>query len=166
MGEQKSISRIFLSAADTLVNLIAILALALAGMYAGYALWDNNRIYSAAEDVRSDMIQWKPVIDEDGGASFEELLAVNPDVCAWVTLDRTSIDYPVLQGETNLTYINTDVYGNLPWPGVFSWIPVTAMILATLILCSTATTWRIAGCLGIWIFIRMRRSSQKTPPER
>lgn len=117
MGEQKSISRIFLSAADTLVNLIAILALALAGMYAGYALWDNNRIYSAAEDVRSDMIQWKPVIDEDGGASFEELLAVNPDVCAWVTLDRTSIDYPVLQGETNLTYINTDVYGNFALAG-------------------------------------------------
>lgn len=117
MGEYKSISRVFLNAANAFVNLIVILTLAAAGVYAAYALWDNNRIYSAAEDVRSDMIKLKPVIEEDGGASFEELLAVNPDVCAWVTLDGTSIDYPVLQGETNLTYINMDVYGNFALAG-------------------------------------------------
>ncbi|MBP5236563.1 MAG: class B sortase, partial [Clostridia bacterium] len=49
--------------------------------------------------------------------SFDELHAVNPDVCGWVTLDGTQIDYPVLQGETNLSYINTDVYGNFALAG-------------------------------------------------
>lgn len=112
-----SISSVFLRAANAFVNLIVILALAVTGVYAAYALWDNNRIYSAAEDVQADMIKLKPVIEEDGGASFEELLAINPDVCAWVTLDGTSIDYPVLQGETNLTYINMDVYGNFALAG-------------------------------------------------
>lgn len=114
---EKSISGKFLGAANFLVNFIILASLVAAGLYAVYALWDNQRIYSAADNVQADMIKLKPVIEEDGGASFEELLAVNPDVCAWVTLDGTEIDYPVLQGETNLTYINTDVYGNFALAG-------------------------------------------------
>lgn len=110
-------SRWILKAADSLVNLILILCLSLAGIYAAYALWDNNRIYNAANDVQADMIKLKPDVEEDGGASFEELLAINSDVCAWVMLDNTNIDYPVLQGSTNLTYINQDVYGNFALAG-------------------------------------------------
>lgn len=110
-------SRWFLKAANSVVNLVVVLSLSVACIYAVYALWDNNRIYTAAEDVQADMIRLKPDIEEEGGASFEELLAINPDVCAWVTLDNTNIDYPVLQGETNLTYINQDVYGNFALAG-------------------------------------------------
>ncbi len=104
-------------AANALVSFVVALCLCTAGLYSVYALWDNNRVYSAAEDVRADMMKLKPVVIEDNGASFEELLAVNPDVCAWVTIDNTNIDYPVLQGATNLTYINTDVYGNFAMAG-------------------------------------------------
>ena len=100
-----------------MVNLIVVLCLCVAGIYAAYALWDNNRVYSAASDVQADMVKIKPSVEEDGGASFEELLAINPDVCAWVSLDNTRIDYPVLQGSTNLTYINKDVYGNFALAG-------------------------------------------------
>ena len=110
-------SRWILKAANSFVNGIVILCLCAAEIYAVYALWDNNRIYSAANDVQSDMVKIKPAVEEDGGASFEELLAINPDVCAWVTLDNTKIDYPVLQGSTNLTYINRDVYGNFALAG-------------------------------------------------
>ena len=38
-------------------------------------------------------------------------------MCAWVTLDGTGVDYPVVQGEDNLTYVNTDVYGNFSLSG-------------------------------------------------
>lgn len=112
-------ARWFLKAADSLLNLFVILALCIAGSYAGYALWDNGQVYAAAQNVQADMIKLKPVIADDGeeGASFEELLAVNQDVCAWVTIDNTKIDFPVLQGETNLTYINKDVYGNFALAG-------------------------------------------------
>lgn len=110
-------SRWFLKAANSSVNLIVVLCLCVAGIYAAYALWDNNRVYSAASDVQADMVKIKPAVEEDGGASFEELLAINPDVCAWVSLDNTRIDYPVLQGSTNLTYINKDVYGNFALAG-------------------------------------------------
>ena len=115
------INKAILKAANTLINTVVILALCLAGAYAGYALWDNNRVYAAAEDVQADMIKLKPTVQsaEEGeeGADFAELLAVNPDVCAWITLNNTGIDYPVLQGDTNLTYINTDVYGNFALAG-------------------------------------------------
>lgn len=114
---ENTMSRWILKAANSLVNGIVILSLCVAGVYAAYALWDNSRVYSAASDVQADMVKIKPVVEEDGGASFEELLAINPDVCAWVTLDNTKIDHPVLQGSTNLTYINKDVYGNFALAG-------------------------------------------------
>ena len=110
-------SRLILKAANFLVNLVVILCLSVAGIYAAYALWDNNRVYTAANDVQADMIKIKPTVEEDGGASFEELLAINQDVCSWVMMDNTKIDFPVLQGETNLTYINRDVYGDFALAG-------------------------------------------------
>ena len=110
-------SRLILNAANALVNLVVILCLSVAGIYAAYALWDNSRIYTSASNVQADMIKIKPAVEEDGGASFEELLSVNPDVCAWVMVDNTKIDHPVLQGSTNLTYINRDVYGNFALAG-------------------------------------------------
>ena len=107
-------------AANSLLNFIVMLALCVAGLYAGYALWDNNQVYAAAQNVQADMIKLKPVLVEEAGeegASFEELLAINEDVRAWVTLDNTNIDFPILQGENNLTYINKDVYGNFALAG-------------------------------------------------
>lgn len=112
--------RTVLRAANSLFNLVVILLLLAAGSYSAFALWDNQRIYAAAGDVQADMIKLKPEViltEEDSGADFSELLAVNPDVCGWITLDNTNVDYPVLQGETNFTYINTDVYGNFALAG-------------------------------------------------
>ena len=110
--------KILLKVANSVVSLVVALCLCTAGLYAAYALWDNSRIYAAAGDVQSDMIKLKPNMENlEEGASFEELLAVNPDVCAWVSLDNTKVDFPVLQGDTNLTYINKDVYGDFALAG-------------------------------------------------
>ena len=110
--------RFFLKTANSLVSLVVILFLTVAGVYSGYALWDNSQVYAAAENVRDEMLQFKPQPDgEEGGPTFHELQAVNPDVCAWVTLDNTNIDHPVLQGTDNLSYINRDVYGNFSLAG-------------------------------------------------
>ena len=51
------------------------------------------------------------------GAPFEELQAINPDVNGWVTMPGTAIDYPLVQGKYNYSYINTDVYGNFALSG-------------------------------------------------
>lgn len=113
-------ARLIFRLCNAIVNLILIVALLVSGAYSVYALWDNNQVLSAAGDVQADMIQLKPQIEpeaEDNSASFEELLAINPDVVGWVSLDNTRVDFPVLQGASNLTYINTDVYGNFALAG-------------------------------------------------
>ena len=113
-------ARLFLKACNALVNLVVILALILSGSYAAYALWDNNQVLDAASDVQADMIKLKPEIvpeAEDNSASFAELLALNPDVVGWISMDNTRVDFPILQGTSNLTYINTDVYGNFALAG-------------------------------------------------
>ena len=46
-------------------------------------------------------MEFKPDADEDK-PSFEELLKINPDVKAWLTIDNTGIDYPVVQGKNQL----------------------------------------------------------------
>ena len=113
-------ARLFLRLCNAIVNLLLILALTVSGAYAVYALWDNNQVFAAAEDVQADMIKLKPEIvpeAEDNSASFAELLALNPDVVGWISMDNTHVDFPILQGTSNLTYINTDVYGNFALAG-------------------------------------------------
>ncbi len=102
---------------NSLVSLVLIIVLFLFGAYAVYALWDNNQVYQAAEDVQMELKRLKPSADGEDGPTFEELLKINPDVCAWITMDGTKIDYPVLQGENNLSYINKDVYGRFALAG-------------------------------------------------
>lgn len=106
-----------------IVSAVVGVVLLAGGAYAGYALWDNRQIYSAAEGVQLEMLRLKPAVveAEEGevvtGPSFAQLLQINPDVCAWVTVDNTNIDQPVLQGETNFVYINTNVYGEFALSG-------------------------------------------------
>ena len=110
----------FVRFVNGLISLAVGLSLLAAGAYAGYSLWDNQQIYAAAENVQDDMIQLKPKTGEtagEEGPSFAELLRVNQDVKAWLALDSTRIDYPVLQGADNFSYINTDVYGNFALAG-------------------------------------------------
>ena len=118
MNFHKSVLR----AANAIFNTVVILLLMVTGTYSGYALWDDNRIYADAGDVQADMIKIKPEIvtveeDKTPGADFSELLNVNPDVCGWIAMDNTEIDYPILQGESNHKYINTDVYGEFSLAG-------------------------------------------------
>jgi len=37
---------------------------------------------------------------------FEALSAINPDVVAWLSIDGTGIDYPIVQGEDDRYYLN------------------------------------------------------------
>ena len=38
--------------------------------------------------------------------SFEELLAINPDTAAWLTMDGTHIDHPVVRTDDNFEYLD------------------------------------------------------------
>lgn len=105
-----------LRTANRLLDSVIALVLVVVCLFSSYALWDNQQVYAAAEDVMADMLKLKPDA-ANPGPGFEELRAINPDVCAWVTLDGTQVDCPVVQGETNLEYINKDVYGSFALAG-------------------------------------------------
>lgn len=117
-------SNFILKSANAVVSFVVSIFFVVAGAYSVYALWDNEQIYAAADNVQADMIKLKPKIEvtaegeqEEASASFDELLTINPDVRAWVSVDNTNVDFPVVQGETNLTYINTDIYGSFALAG-------------------------------------------------
>lgn len=117
------VPRLILRVFNMLVNIVLALALLVSCCYAAYALWDNNQILTSAQDVQADMIKLKPEVqvsqDEavDNEDAFAALLDLNPDVVGWITMDNTRVDFPILQGEDNLTYINRDVYGNFSLAG-------------------------------------------------
>ena len=114
MREVRALTYKVLKFFDDLTSAVVAVLLMLLAVYAGYALWDNQQVYAAAEEVRASLLELKPSLD---GPSFAELRAINPDLCAWVTLDYTGVDYPVVQGRDNLTYVNTDVYGKFSLAG-------------------------------------------------
>lgn len=92
------------------VNGVIAILLIVCLLYAGYALYDSYLVINHSSSVQQQLLRYKPT-PEELKYSFEQLRALNPDVCAWVTIDNTKIDYPVVQGEDNFDYLSTDVLG-------------------------------------------------------
>ncbi len=42
---------------------------------------------------------------------------ITEDMAAWITIDNTNIDYPVMQGSDNVKYLNTDPFGEYSLSG-------------------------------------------------
>lgn len=97
-----------------LLNAAILLTILAAILYSVYSIWDNNSIYAAALQLSVRIRELKP---EEDQPSFEDLRRINPDVCAWVTMDGTNIDGPIVQGQTNEEYLNKDVYGDYSLAG-------------------------------------------------
>ncbi len=99
------------------MHCVTVLLMVFVLVFFGYGLWSNHRTYTEAEDVYNEILTLKPIESADGTVDFSRLKAINPDVCAWVTLDGTKIDYPIVQGKSNLAYMNRDFYGNYSLAG-------------------------------------------------
>ena len=54
---------------------------------------------------------------EEDSLSFEELQAKNSDVCGWITIYGTHVDYPVVRGADNSVYLMRDPEGNYRMSG-------------------------------------------------
>jgi sortase B len=97
---------------DVILDICIGLAIIIALLYSGYGLWDTWYIYDRAT-VSSDLLKYKPTATESEVSveeKFADIQEINPDICAWLTVDDTGIDYPIVQGESNLYYVNRDVY--------------------------------------------------------
>ena len=94
--------------ANGIVNLFVLTIILLFLAFSCYAIWDSGQVHSAASAQNYEM--YKPTVETET-ASFADLQALNPDVFAWLTVYGTNIDYPVVQGENNIKYVNTDARG-------------------------------------------------------
>lgn len=102
---------------DRIVSFFAAAVILLLLLYGGYSLWDTRMVYQGAF-VSSELLQFKPPADSTGeNPTLAGLQQCNPDTRAWLTIDNTNIDYPVVQGETDMEYINKDVYGEFSLSG-------------------------------------------------
>lgn len=101
---------------NRIISSVAAVIIMLMLVYGGYSLWDSYMINQGAF-LSGDLLKYKPSGGAGDNLSLEELLAQNPDTRGWLTIDDTHIDYPVVQGETDMEYINTDVFGEFSLSG-------------------------------------------------
>ncbi|MBQ9593267.1 MAG: class B sortase [Lachnospiraceae bacterium] len=104
-----TIVRVIDRATDCAAGILLFLILA----FGCYSLWDSQQVYQAAEAW--NYTAYKPAPDDT--RSFSELQEINPDVFAWLTVNDTPIDYPVVQTGDNFTYINTNAEGEYTLSG-------------------------------------------------
>lgn len=98
--------------ARILLDIILVLSLGTAA-YSGYRLWKETERYRAAEknydDIR-DTVVVKPVQTDDDTEQkrqfdWDAMKAINSNIFAWIELEGSSIDYPIIQGSDNEYYL-------------------------------------------------------------
>ena len=102
-----------------ILSLMASVIIVTMFAYGGYSLWDSYMVNQGAF-LSSDLLKYKPQATGETGEtnySLEELIALNPDTRGWITIDDTHMDYPLVQGETDMEYINKDVMGEFALSG-------------------------------------------------
>lgn len=80
---------------DNLVFIVMILLLA----YIGSTIYDNMNMTRYGDEL----VKYH---------DFDELKKQNPDICAWIKMDGTHIDHPVVQGKDNFEYLDKDFNGD------------------------------------------------------
>lgn len=80
-----------------------------------YTMYDTVLIYNMADG--SDLRSFKPLVTDNGDGITWDMSALSEDVVAWLTVDDTEIDYPVMQGKDNNEYLNKDPFGKYSLAG-------------------------------------------------
>lgn len=96
-----------------LVDGVVLSVLMLVVLFTAYSVLDNNRVVGQADEQVFE--SYRPEKNDD--PSFEELASQNPDVVGWLTLYGTGVDYPLVQGEDNEKYLNTNPAGEFALSG-------------------------------------------------
>lgn len=97
----------FLSGIEDILVFVVCFSLFLIGFY---GLYDSYLVYRQAND--DSILKYKP--GYEGEMPDKEITG---NMVAWLTIDGTEIDYPVMQGETNNEYLNKNPYGEYSLSG-------------------------------------------------
>ena len=77
-----------------------------------WQVYDNYYTFSHALD--DSILKYKP--DPDDPSAVKDS-PITDEMVAWLTIDGTNIDYPVMQGDDNTKFLNTDPFGNYSLSG-------------------------------------------------
>lgn len=93
-------------------RLISIVAL-LAVLGISYLLFQNVKQTKETQDLNVQLVEMRQEAEteEDNTDWSKGMLDVNPDYKGWLTIYGTQISEPVVQGETNETYLRTNING-------------------------------------------------------
>ena len=103
-------------AGNRILSIIAGILILLMLSYGVYSLWDTYKIY-ADSFADEELLKFRPADDGGDNPTLEDLKKLNPDVKAWLQVPETNIDYPVVQGQDDMEYINKNVYGEFELSG-------------------------------------------------
>src|SRR5699024_5416683 len=100
-------------------------------LYAGYGLFDILMDYYKNRQMMGDIQEtfYQATSDNQANSNhgndglksvrtgFEPLLEINQDIVGWITIDDTQINYPVLQSEDNIHYLDKNYEDNISRAG-------------------------------------------------
>ena len=72
-----------------------------------------DKTYGSIIDICIDEQSDNPQVEqlESFKVNWEELKSINEDAIAWIKIDDTNINYPIVQGESNESYLYKDING-------------------------------------------------------
>lgn len=114
MANVKTVARKTLGWVSRLISIAALIAvLILSGM-----LLRSIAQTKKTQELTSSLQAIRTTAQETNETDWSNgMLAVNPDYKGWLTVYGTTATGPVVQGETNDTYLRTDIYGEHSIPG-------------------------------------------------
>lgn len=101
---------------NRILSIMAGILILLMLSYGMYSLWDTYNIY-ANSFADEELLKFRPTDDGEDNPTLKDLKKLNPDVKAWIQVPKTNIDYPVVQGQDDMEYINKNVYGEFELSG-------------------------------------------------
>ena len=101
---------------NRILSIMAGILILLMLSYGMYSLWDTYKIY-ANSFADEELLKFRPTDDGEDNPTLKDLKKLNPDVKAWIQVPKTNIDYPVVQGQDDMEYINKNVYGEFALSG-------------------------------------------------
>jgi len=101
---------------NKVLSFVAVVIILVLLLYSGYSLWDTSNVFRQGF-IGEELLKFKPTQGDGANPTLAELMKINPDVCGWITIDDTNIDYPLMQGKDNLEYVEKDIYGEFSFSG-------------------------------------------------
>ena len=89
---------------NKLINFSTTILFIILLCFGAYALYDMSKIYDNAK-ISGEILALKPSEEEFSLSGLQE---INPDICGWIRIYDTNMDYPVVKGKDNSEYLNID----------------------------------------------------------